>query len=163
MAHAAPASSGRGTGARHPGPRPPGDTARAHPALREGRTPPTARRLTTAAWSLPLLLGILYGLWAAQIDRNTGNPRYAGPISTGNVVFGVVSGLVVAALCFLLHQVSPRLPREGRALSWALFAGAAFGYLYSLTTAPVFRTVVIAILTAGGVFAMTFYRYYTSE
>lgn len=152
MAHAAPVSGARGTRRR----------GRHRPPARHAT--PGALRLTTASWSLPLLLGILYGFWAAQIDRNNGgDPRYAGPISTGNVVFGVVSGLVVAALCFVLHQASRRLPREGRALAWGLFAGAAFGYLYSLTNASVWRTVIIGILMAAGVFAITFYRYYTSE
>jgi hypothetical protein len=155
MAHAAPASGTRdGTG-----------TGRPHPAgrqLPEGRG--GLRRPGRAAWSLPLLLGVLYGFWAAQMDRNGGgNPRWSGPITTGNVFFGVISGLVVAALCFLLHRISHRLPPEARALGWGAFAGATLGYLYALTNASVVRTVVVGILTAAGVCAMTFYWHHTSR
>lgn len=140
----------------------PGDpelVPRGLPAGRSGAGPPGSRRIGTAAWALPLLLGIAYGFWAAEVRRSTPAP---GPISTGNVVFGVVSGIVVAALAFLLHQLPRWVPIELRAAAWGAFAGAAFGYLYSLSEASMFRTVVIALLTAGGIALMMFYRYYTT-
>lgn len=147
MAHSVPSS---GT----TGPEP-----RRLPAGQSAAGPPGRRRIGTAAWMVPLLLGIVYGFWAAEVRRSTPTP---GPISTGNVVFGVVSGIVVAALAFLLHQLPRRVPMELRALAWGGFAGVAFGYVYSLSDASMFRTVLIALLTAGGITVMTYYRYYTT-
>ncbi|MFH8608688.1 hypothetical protein ACH4D5_14540 [Streptomyces sp. NPDC018029] len=124
------------------------------------RTTPGARATPTSAarWAgLALLAGVVYGLWACAIRRD------GGPITTGNVLFGVVTGLVFAALMFALHRVAPALPRELRALSWTAFAGIAFGFLYSLGGASVLRSTVMALVVAAGVFAVTFYRYYTTE
>ncbi|WP_371528129.1 hypothetical protein OG302_20660 [Streptomyces sp. NBC_01283] len=111
----------------------------------------------TRAATATVLLGLVYGIWAAGIARD------AGPITTGNVLLGVVAGVVVAAVFMGLRTIAPRLPRELRAAAWAAFAGIAFGYLYSLTDATVLRSVIMSLAVAGGVFAMTFYRYYTSE
>ncbi|MEU6677010.1 hypothetical protein [Streptomyces sp. NPDC046925] len=110
-------------------------------------------RIGTAA----VLLGIVYGIWAAGIARD------AGPITTGNVLLGVVAGIVAAAVFMGLRMIAPGLPRELRAAAWAAFAGIAFGYLYSLTDATVLRSVAMSLAVAGGVFAWMFYRYYTSE
>ncbi|MEU5689509.1 hypothetical protein DEJ48_18935 [Streptomyces venezuelae] len=121
---------------------------------------PRARTTSTSAsrWAgLALLAGIVYGLWACAIRRD------GGPITTGNVMFGVVTGLVFAAVMFALHRIAPSLPRELRALSWATFAGIAFGFLYSLGGASVLRAAVMALVVAAGVFAVMFYRYYTTE
>ncbi|QEV19183.1 hypothetical protein [Streptomyces alboniger] len=140
MAHAAPVHSRR---SRHSGPATPRSGAASTPAAR---------------WAgLALLMGVVYGLWACAIRRD------GGPITTGNVLFGVVTGLLFAALMLAVHRVAPTLPRELRALSWAAFAGVAFGFLYSLAGASVLRSTVMALLIAGGVFAVTFYRYYTTE
>jgi len=110
-------------------------------------------RTATAA----MLLGVVYGIWAAGIARD------AGPITTGNVLLGVVAGIVVAAVFMGLRAIAPGLPRELRAAAWAAFAGIAFGFLYSLTDATVLRSIVMALAVAGGVLAVMFYRYYTSE
>ncbi|GHJ40365.1 hypothetical protein [Streptomyces sp. TS71-3] len=115
------------------------------------------RPRSTGAWSLPLTLGIAYGFWSSMIERD------AGPITTGNVLFGVFNGLAVALLCYALHQASPLLPRELRAFSWGAFAGITFGWIYSLTDAPHIRTVIISILTAAGTMAMTYYWYHVTE
>lgn len=117
------------------------------------------RALSTvrAVPALPALLGLVYGVWAA------GNHRDAGPITGGNVLLGVVSGLAFAALYAGLRQAAPALPRELRALAWAAFAGVSFGFLYSLSDASVLRSAVMAAVVAAGVFVAAFYRYYTRE
>jgi hypothetical protein len=124
-----------------------------------GRTNARAR-LTTAAWAVPLLVGILYGFWSSEIERNAPGPS---PITAGNVVLGVVSGLVVALIAFLLHRMPRRLPRELRSFAWGAFAGVSFGYLYSLTGTNLFRTFVVGILTCVGITVMMSYRYQTME
>ncbi|AZM54433.1 hypothetical protein DMA15_19230 [Streptomyces sp. WAC 01529] len=125
-----------------------------HPMRHRSRAAATP----AARWAgLALLMGVVYGLWACAIRRD------GGPITTGNVLFGVVSGLVFAALMIAVHRVAPTLPRELRALSWAAFAGVTFGFLYSLAGASVLRCTAMALAVAAGVFAVTFYRYYTTE
>ncbi|MFG2651751.1 hypothetical protein [Streptomyces sp. NPDC048436] len=104
-----------------------------------------------------VVLGLVYGLWAAQISRD------AGPVTGWNVLLGVVTGVVFAAVFLGLWQTAHRLPRELRAASWATFAGISFGYLYSLTGATVLRSTIMALAVAAAVFAATFYRYYTRE
>ncbi|MEV0526973.1 hypothetical protein AB0I66_26420 [Streptomyces sp. NPDC050439] len=104
-----------------------------------------------------LVLGLVYGVWAAQIARD------AGPITTGNVMLGVVAGIVFAAVFMGLWKAAPGLPRELRAAAWAAFAGISFGYIYSLTDATILRSVFMALAVTGGVFAAAFYRYYTRE
>ncbi|MFH8490129.1 hypothetical protein [Streptomyces longisporoflavus] len=110
-------------------------------------------RIGTAA----VLLGLVYGYWAAAISRD------AGPITGGNVLHGIVCAVVVAAVFMGLRMIAPGLPRELRAAAWAAFAGIAFGYLYSLTDATVLRSAAMALAVAAGVFAVMFYRYYTHE
>lgn len=111
---------------------------------------------TTTTWLAPLL-GVVYGVWVAA------NHRSGGPITTGNVLYGVVAGLIFAAVFFALRTSASRLPRELRALAWGSFAGIMFGYLYSLTDASVLRSLGNAAIVGGLVAAATFYRYYTTE
>ncbi|MFD4630712.1 hypothetical protein ACFVYR_24725 [Streptomyces sp. NPDC058284] len=140
MAHAAPV---------YPAPAPGSGTHPTHSAHRSG---------TSALWAgLPLLLGVVYGIWASGIRRD------GGPITTGNVVLGVVTGVIFAVVFFTLHRMAPALPRELRALSWMAFTGIAIGFLHSLTGSSVLWSVVLGLVVGAGVFVMVFYRYYTTE
>ncbi|RII11329.1 hypothetical protein DSC45_28995 [Streptomyces sp. YIM 130001] len=112
--------------------------------------------LGSSTWIAPVL-AVVYGIWAAGIHRD------AGPITWGNVLFGVVAGLAAAALYVGLRKLAPGLPRELRAAAWAAFAGIAFGFLYSLTDASILRSVTMASVVAAGVGALVFYRAYTRE
>ncbi|NBE54977.1 hypothetical protein GUY60_26835 [Streptomyces sp. YC537] len=103
------------------------------------------------------LFGLVYGYWAAA------NHRAGGPITTGNVVYGIVIAVIAAAVFYGLWAIAPRLTRELRALAWGSFAGIAFGFLYSLTDASVLRSIGNAAIIGGAVGAATFYRYYTTE
>ncbi|MVO86467.1 hypothetical protein GPA10_17290 [Streptomyces sp. p1417] len=114
-------------------------------------------RTLSAVGAVPALLAVVYGLWAAA------NHRDGGPITGGNVLLGVVSGLVFGALYAGLRQAAPTLPRELRAGAWAVFAGLSFGFLCGLTDASVLRTAAMAAAVAAAVFATVFYRYYTRE
>ncbi|MFD0413008.1 hypothetical protein [Streptomyces sp. NPDC127108] len=114
-------------------------------------------RALSGTWAGPALLAVVYGLWAAA------NNRGGGPITGGNVLFGVVSGIAFGALYVAVRRVAPALPRELRAAAWATFAGVSFGFLYSLTDASVLRSVGMAGAVAASVFAVTFYRFYTRE
>ncbi|MBD9701722.1 hypothetical protein [Streptomyces caniscabiei] len=136
-----------------------------------GRTPVTGRsagpatpdvfserthRLTKLI--LPVVLGLVYGYWAAAMNRD------AGPITGWNVLFGFVTAFVFAALFLAVLTVAPRLRREPHAALWATFAGCAFGFLYSQATQhTVVRSTIMSLAIAAAVFAVAFYRYYTHE
>ncbi|GAA0902691.1 hypothetical protein [Streptomyces thermoalcalitolerans] len=96
-------------------------------------------------WAIPLVLGLIYGCWAAT------NRRYGGPITTGNLVFGFVTALVFAVLMAGILMLAPRLRREMRALLWFAFSGAALGFLLSQTSHSPLFIVVLSLLTGAAV------------
>ncbi|WP_149823575.1 hypothetical protein [Streptomyces tailanensis] len=157
MAQAAP------TPGRRPGtPVPRTSAVPGAPASRTPSTPYTPdifdeRTHTVTRWVLPMLLGLVYGYWAAA------NNRSGGPITGWNVLFGFGTAIVFAALYLAVQAVAPRLRRERHALLWAAFAGCAFGFLYQQAGHTVVRSTLMALGIAAGVFAVAFYRYYTHE
>ncbi|MEU1401715.1 hypothetical protein ABZ471_04990 [Streptomyces sp. NPDC005728] len=146
MAHAAPSAGGVS--------RP---TTR--PAVTRGRTPDIfdARTHRIARVAVPVLLGLVYGYWAAA------NNRSGGPITGWNVLFGFVTALVFAVALFALLTVAPRLRREVHALAWTAFVGCAFGFLYSQSGASILRSVGMSLAIAAVTFVVLFYRFYTRE
>ncbi|MBP5868544.1 MULTISPECIES: hypothetical protein [Streptomyces] len=107
---------------------------------------------------VPVGLGLVYGYWAAAMNRD------AGPITGWNVLFGLVTAFVFAALHIAVLTVAPRLRRELHAALWAAFAGCAFGFLYSQASQhSVLRSVAMSLAVAAGFLVVNFYRYYTHE
>ncbi|MET8950434.1 hypothetical protein ACWEO4_05095 [Streptomyces sp. NPDC004393] len=111
----------------------------------------------TGRVAVPVVLGLLYGYWAAA------NRRAAGPITGWNILFGFVCAIVFAVLCAGLFTLARRLPRELHAVLWAAFAGIAFGFLYSQTGQSVLLATGLSLAVAVAFFAFNFYRYYTHE
>lgn len=151
MAHAVPASGG--TGGRH-GPAP----ARNGPA---GRDRPAGtstdvfgpRVHRAATWALPLVLGLVYGYWAAA------NRRHGGPVTGWNLLFGFVTALVFVILYVAVRALAPRLGAGLHALLWGLFAGAALGFLVSQSDETWLASTVLGLLTAAGFTATLYYRF----
>ncbi|WP_299529865.1 hypothetical protein [uncultured Streptomyces sp.] len=119
------------------------------------RTP--ARRHTALAWALPLVLGVIYGFYAAFIRRD------GGPITGGQVVLGLVAGAAMAALCFALGRVHHSLPREMRAAAYGALTACAIGFLVSLTDTTVLRSSVLGLIVGIPVAVACFYLFYTHE
>ncbi|MGW3724437.1 hypothetical protein [Streptomyces sp. NPDC000851] len=117
----------------------------------------SARTHRTTKWAVPVVLGLVYGYWAAA------NQRDGGPITGWNLLLGFVAALAFAVVYFALLQLGPRMKREVHALAWTSFAGIAFGFLYSQTGATVLRSTGMALAVAATVFVILFYRYYTRE
>lgn len=115
------------------------------------------RHVSRSALVLPLLLGLVYGVWAAFIQRQM------GPVDAGNVFYGILCGVVFAGCVFALARFGPRLAREAHAAAWGAFAGIAIGYLFSLTNESVLRSVAIGLAVAVATGLTAFYRYYTHE
>ncbi|MEV0642874.1 hypothetical protein AB0I77_49845 [Streptomyces sp. NPDC050619] len=106
---------------------------------------------------IPVVLGLVYGYWAAA------NRRDGGPVTGWNILFGFVTALAFIVLCIAVATLAPRLKRELHSLTKSGFAGAAFGFLYSQSGASVLRSTVMALLVTAAIFAVFFYRYYTHE
>ncbi|MDX2527643.1 hypothetical protein ACSCB1_41515 [Streptomyces europaeiscabiei] len=150
MAHAAPTPGRPVIPGRPSAPARP--AAPATPDVFSERTHALANRI------LPVVLGLVYGYWAAAMNRD------AGPITGWNLLFGFVTAFVFAALHTAVLTVAPRLRRELRAAVWAAFAGCAFGFLYSQASQhSVLRCAAMSLAVAAGFLAANFYRYYTHE
>lgn len=106
---------------------------------------------------MPVLLGLVYGYWAAA------NRRYGGPITGWNLLFGFLTALVFAVVLMALLVLAPKLRRELHAVVWAVFSGAAVGFLFSQSGGSVLRSAALSLAVAAGVFATMFYRFYTHE
>ncbi|BBC34835.1 hypothetical protein SGFS_061290 [Streptomyces graminofaciens] len=157
MAHVVPASGA-------PAPRPKAAGPDTSPGVSPGYSPGPlpdvfgARTHLVAHRAVPVVLGLVYGYWAAAMNRS------AGPITGWNILFGFVTAFVFAALYVGVRALAPRLPRELHATLWASFAGCAFGFLYSQDSShSVLRSVFMSLVIAASVFAVAFYRYYTRE
>ncbi|GAA3225966.1 MULTISPECIES: hypothetical protein [unclassified Streptomyces] len=162
MAHAAPAP---GVGSPY-GPlagRPDGPLRIGRP--KAGKRPGTlrmpdvfdARMHTMARFGVPIVLGLIYGYWAAA------NRRAGGPITGWNLLFGFVTSFVFIVLCIAVALWAPKLQRELHSAVKSAFAGAAFGFLYSQTGASVLRSMALGALVGAAIFVVFFYRYYTRE
>ncbi|MFI6644234.1 hypothetical protein [Streptomyces sp. NPDC050504] len=111
---------------------------------------PTRRHAPlSSAGALPVVLGVGYFLYALFIGRSA--------------VPALLAGAVLAVLVFALVRVGGALPRELRAASYGALAGAAIGYLYSLTDASVLTSVGIGLTVGAGTLAAAFYVFYTHE
>ncbi|MYW68834.1 hypothetical protein GTY65_32875 [Streptomyces sp. SID8379] len=120
----------------------------------------TAFSPTSAAVWIPVWTGVLYGFWAANIQR------YGHGVTGGNIALGLVTGILVAALCFGIHQWSKQQAGRHfglRAATWAVFAGIAVGFLNSLSNASHVWSSLLGLGVAAGTFVATYYRYYTAN
>ncbi|GHI06282.1 hypothetical protein AQI88_36395 [Streptomyces cellostaticus] len=138
----------------------PGGLPRSTPkAVTRGAAPDVfdARTHRIARLAGPVLLGLVYGYWAAA------NRRSGGPITGWNLLFGFVTAIVFAVVLMALLTLAPRMRRELHALAWTAFIGCAFGFLYSQTGESVLRSIGMSLAVSAVTFAVFFYRFYTHE
>lgn len=123
------------------------------------RTPDlfSERTHAVARYAIPVVLGLVYGYWAAA------NRRQGGPITGWNLLFGFVTALAFIVLCLAVATLAPRLKRELHSLTKSAFAGAAVGFLYNQSGVSVLRAATLGLVVTGAVFMVFFYRYYTHE
>ncbi|MFJ6085654.1 hypothetical protein ACIQI8_30120 [Streptomyces sp. NPDC092369] len=110
-----------------------------------------------ARYGIPVILGLVYGYWAAA------NRRGGGEITGWNILFGFVTAAAFIVLCLAVATFAPLLKRELHSLVKSGFAGAAVGFLYSQTGESIYRSVALGIVVTAAVFGVFFYRYYTRE
>lgn len=110
-----------------------------------------------AKWAVPVLLGLVYGWWAAA------NRRHGTGITGWNLLFGWLTALVFVVLYSVVRAVAARLRREQHALLWAAFTGCAVGFLINQSGRSVLLSAGISVAVAAAMFVTLFYRYYTHE
>ncbi|MFF5423670.1 MULTISPECIES: hypothetical protein [unclassified Streptomyces] len=107
--------------------------------------------------ALPLVLGVVYGLYASTVER------HGGPLSWGQLWLGLISAVVLAGAVHGLRRTGRALPREPRAAAWGALAGLAVGFLFSLSGASVLSAAVLGLVVAAAVSCAAFYLFYTHE
>ncbi|MGP3984975.1 hypothetical protein [Streptomyces sp. KR80] len=127
-------------------------SASMHPALPAQRHPHRA-----SYWTIPVLLGIAYGLYAAFLTSNH------GASNTRITVVSIVGGAAVAALSFLVGLFQTRLSRELRATAYGVLVGGATGYLLSLSGDTWLKAAFLGGFLGLSMGIVVFYIRYTHE
>ncbi|MCX4824499.1 hypothetical protein OG883_32520 [Streptomyces sp. NBC_01142] len=109
------------------------------------------------SWALPVALGALYGFYAGFLRRQH------SPLNWGDVLFGLIAGLVLAGLAYTLGRYQHTLPRELRAAAYGALCGVAMGFLYSQSGDSVLKCVGIGVTLAAAMTAASFYIFYRRE
>jgi len=104
-----------------------------------------ARHHHRSEWRMPIVLGLLFGLWAAGIDRSNG------------------ASAVVAVLCQVVHRERGKLTREVRAGAYGALFGAAMGYLLSLSGSTLLKSSLWGLMFAAIMAGASYYRFSTRE
>ncbi|MGC4947403.1 hypothetical protein ACLQ2N_14565 [Streptomyces sp. DT224] len=122
-----------------------------------GRHATPARHRPVLSWAIPAALGLIMGCYATAIVRG-------GGVLTGTrLALGLVSGAVLAVLCFGLGRIQNRLPRELRAAAYGVLTGGSIGFLYSLSGASILSASVIGLILGLGGLLAAYYYFYTRE
>lgn len=129
----------------------------AHASVQARGTRTHARHHSTTSWAVPVTLGVILGWYATSIVRG-------GGVLTGTqLALGLISGGVLAALCFGLGRVQKQLPVGLRAVAYGALFGGSIGFLYSLSGKSVLAASVLGLLTGAGMLLAAFYFFYTRE
>ncbi|MFC9394036.1 MULTISPECIES: hypothetical protein [unclassified Streptomyces] len=118
---------------------------------------PVRRSFSTHGWAVPATIGILYGLYAPVIVRD------GGALSWGQFWLGLISAVVVAVGMYALRRYGHVLPRELRGAAWGAYAGIAIGFLYSLSGASIYSSVLLGLIVGAIAGGSAFYLFYTHE
>ncbi|MEU9617559.1 MULTISPECIES: hypothetical protein [unclassified Streptomyces] len=132
-------------------------THAAMPSRGRARGRSRARRHSAYAWAVPATLGAAYGLYASFILRNHG--------ASGGRQFwyGLITAVVLAALCFGLGRIQHAMLPLVRAVAYGVLTAAAIGLLVGLTDSSVLRSSALGLAVGLGMFITAFYIFYTHE
>ncbi|MEW2175466.1 hypothetical protein AB0890_03910 [Streptomyces sp. NPDC005406] len=129
----------------------------AHASVQARGTRARAQHHSALSWAVPVTLGVILGWYATSIVRG-------GGVLTGTqLALGLVSGAVLAALCFGLGRVQKHLPVGLRAAAYGALSGGSIGFLYSLSGKSVLAASVLGLLIGAGMLLAAFYFFYTRE
>jgi hypothetical protein len=106
---------------------------------------------------MPVALGVIAGWWATSIVRG-------GGVLTGTqLALGLITGAVLAALCYGLGRVQKRLPSGTKATAYGALFGGTVGFLYSLSDKSVLASTILALVTGTGMWVCAFYAFHVTE
>lgn len=115
---------------------------------------PVARHHGSLAWAMPVTLGVFFGFMAGFLRRE------GAPVDWWDVLYGVVAGLVFAAVAFGLGRIQHNLMPELHAGAYGALCGIALGFLHSLTGASVLTAVVTGLVFGGMMLVGSFYVFH---
>ncbi|WP_411077329.1 hypothetical protein [Streptomyces sp. cmx-10-25] len=119
--------------------------------------PARRRHVSTHGWAGPIVIGVLYGLYAET------NARDGGPLALSQLWIGLVSAVVLAVAIHTLRRHDRALPRVPRAAAWGALVGVSLGYAYSLTDASVLSSSGLGLVSALVTAVCAHYFFYTHE
>ncbi|MDX3850336.1 hypothetical protein [Streptomyces sp. AK02-01A] len=114
-------------------------------------------RVSPRPLALPILLGVIYGVYAQFIARGGGAATY------GQLALALISGAAVAVLVFTLDRIRDVISRELRAAAYGTLVGGAMGFLYSLTGHSVMLSSAIGLALGVSTVIVAFYFFHTRE
>ncbi|MCX4534104.1 hypothetical protein ACWD4L_00385 [Streptomyces sp. NPDC002596] len=121
------------------------------------RTRARPHRPSTLSWAMPVALGVIGGWWATSIVRG-------GGVLTGTqLALGLITGAVLAALCYGLGRVQKGLPTGTKATAYGVLFGGTVGFLYSLSDKSVLASSVLALVTGAAMWVCAFYAFHVTE
>ncbi|WP_306326858.1 hypothetical protein [Streptomyces venezuelae] len=118
---------------------------------------PVRKPFGTHGLATPIVIGVLYGLYAATVAR------HGGPTTLGQLWLGLISAVVLAGGIYVLRRFGHALPRELRALAWGSLTGIAVGFLFSLSGASILSSSGLGLAFGGVNVAAAYYLFYTHE
>ncbi|MEU0835026.1 hypothetical protein ACNPQM_07660 [Streptomyces sp. NPDC056231] len=132
-------------------------TTHASVPTRHRRARARTHRPSTLSWAMPVALGVIAGWWATSIVRG-------GGVLTGTqLALGLITGAVLAALCYGLGRVQKRLPSGTKATAYGALFGGTVGFLYSLSDKSVLASTILALVTGTGMWVCAFYAFHVTE
>ncbi|MGA6158159.1 hypothetical protein ACPEIC_32960 [Stenotrophomonas sp. NPDC087984] len=111
----------------------------------------------SASWGIPVVLAVLFGGWVMFVDHNQGSTIPA------SAVLGVVSAVVVGALCYALGRLTPVLMPEIRAVLYGTLLGCALGFLHAVSGGSVYRSAGIGLGAGLAMTGIAFYIFHVRE
>ncbi|MET9722143.1 hypothetical protein [Streptomyces zaomyceticus] len=118
---------------------------------------PVRKPFSTHGLATPIVIGVLYGLYAATVARQ------GGPTTLGQLWLGLISAIVLAGGIHVLRRYGHALFREARAAAWAALTGIAVGFLYSLSGASILSSSGLGLAFGALNGAAAYYLFYTHE
>ncbi|MBV9022570.1 MAG: hypothetical protein JO362_01910 [Streptomycetaceae bacterium] len=121
----------------------------------QGRRKQQGARHRATSWAIPVVLGVIYGMYALWLDSNSPQPTPTAAL------LGLIAAIVMGALCYVVGRAQPRWSAETRGIVYGALFGVGMGFLVSLAhTSSVLKCTAIALASGVGMGVCAFYISY---